>query len=103
MRFVFQSMLNFIISGRKTAFQFFGDKGSYIEIPQTNHLDTQYSMTVLAAIFPAGKDGPIMHYSADKWGVHFWQYNENQLFVRFVTRDGVFTQPLAARVLQVNI
>ncbi|CAB4020375.1 C-type mannose receptor 2 [Paramuricea clavata] len=87
---------------RKTAYEFSGNKDSYIEIPQTSHLDTQYSMTLLAAIFPTGKNGPIMHYSAEKWGVHFWQYNENQLFVRFVTRDGVFTQPLAARVLQPN-
>jgi hypothetical protein len=86
---------------RKTAYEFAGNKDSYIEIPQTKNLDTQYSMTLLAAIFPTGKDGPVLHYTSDKWGVHFWQYNQNQLFVRFVRRDGVFTEPLAARVLQV--
>ena len=88
---------------RKTAYEFAGNKDSYIEIPQTNNLDTQYSMTLLAAIFPTGKDGPVLHYTSDKWGVHFWQYNQNQLFVRFVRRDGVFTEPLAARVLQVLV
>lgn len=86
---------------RKTAYEFSGSKDSYIEIPRNSHLDTQYSMTLLASIFPTGKNGPILHYSAEKWGVHFWQYNENQLFVRFVKRDGAFTEPLAARVLQV--
>ena len=42
-----------------------------------------------------------MHYTSDTWGVHLWQFNDNQLFVRFVRRDGKFTEPLAARVLQV--
>lgn len=91
------------VTDKKTAYEFSGKEESYVKIPFSKKLDTRYSMTVLASIFPVGKDGPIIHYSSKKWGVHLWQYNENQLFARFVKRNGIFTEPLAARVLQVKL
>ena len=58
-------------------------------------------MTLLANIFPTGTGGPILNYKTNGWGVHLWQFEANELFVRFVHRNGIFHKPLASRVLQV--
>lgn len=75
-----------------------------MEIPNTDgKLDAKNSITMLANIFPVGSDGPIINYKKNGWGVHMWQFENNQLFVRFVSRDGkMTTQPLGTRVLEVN-
>ena len=50
------------------AFLFKGNKTSYIEIHNKGKLDTKYSITILANIFPTGSDGPIVNYKVDGWG-----------------------------------
>ncbi len=72
-----------------------------MEIPNDGKLDTQNSMTILANVYPTGSGGPILNYKTDGWGVHLWQFESNELFVRFVHRNGVFHKPIASRVLQV--
>ena len=61
------------------------------------------SVTFLSNIYPTGTDGPLINYKRDGLGVHMWQFDKTQLFVRFVTRDGkLTTQPLGTRVLAVS-
>lgn len=93
----------FCLGVKDGAFLFNGNKSSYIEINNTDgKLDTKNSITILANIFPTGSDGPIVNYKVDGWGVHLWQFEYSQLFVRFVSRDGLLTtQPLGTRVLEV--
>ena len=72
-----------------------------MEIPNDGKMDTQDSMTILANIYPTGSGGPILNYKTDGWGVHLWQFESTELFVRFVHRNGVFHKPIASRVLLV--
>ena len=59
-------------------------------------------MTILANVYPTGSGGPILNYKTNGWGVHLWQFESTELFVRFVHRNGVFHKPIASRVLQVR-
>lgn len=85
------------------AYQFQGTADSYIEIPNTGNLDTRHAMTILANVYPTGNGGPIVNYMTNGWGVHLWQFENNELFVRFVHRNGVFHKPIGSRVLQVGL
>lgn len=83
------------------AYKFKGVADSFVEIPNDGKMDTKNSMTILANIYPTGSGGPILNYKTDGWGVHLWQFESTELFVRFVHRNGVFHKPIASRVLQV--
>lgn len=83
------------------AYEFKGTADSFVEIPNDGKMDTQNSMTILANVYPTGSGGPILNYKTDGWGVHLWQFESTELFVRFVHRNGVFHKPIASRVLQV--
>lgn len=83
------------------ALEFKGTADSFVEIPNDGKLDTQNSMTILANVYPTGSGGPILNYKTNGWGVHLWQFESTELFVRFVHRNGVFHKPIASRVLQV--
>ena len=83
------------------AYEFKGTADSFVEIPNDGKLDTQNSMTILANIYPSGSGGPILNYKTDGWGVHLWQFESTELFVRFVHHNGIFHKPIASRVLQV--
>ena len=75
-----------------------------MEIANNGKLDARKSITILANIYPNGENGPIVAYDPMGNGVHLWQYEKTQLFVRFTIRgsNGNMTlQPLATRVLQV--
>ncbi|XP_027047022.1 uncharacterized protein LOC113674731 isoform X3 [Pocillopora damicornis] len=84
------------------AYEFKGTADSFVEIPNDGKMDTQDSMTILANIYPTGSGGPILNYKTDGWGVHLWQFESTELFVRFVHRNGVFHKPIASRVLLLN-
>ncbi|XP_067038773.1 uncharacterized protein [Acropora muricata] len=84
------------------AYKFNGVADSFVEIPNDGKMDTKNSMTILANIYPTGSGGPILNYKTDGWGVHLWQFESTELFVRFVHRNGVFHKPIASRVLQLN-
>ena len=78
-----------------TATEFFGNKNSYIEFPNTGKLDTRNSITILAWVLHLGVAGPIFNYNiGPKWGVHFWMKRPRQLYAQFVRRDGRFTTSL---------
>lgn len=78
-----------------TATEFFGNKNSYIEFPNTGKLDTRNSITVLAWVLHFGRSGPIFNYNrGPRWGVHLWMTRPRQFFARFVKRNGRFTTPL---------
>ena len=84
------------------AYEFKGLVDSFVEIPNDGKLDTKHSMTMLANIYPTGSGGPIINYKTNGWGVHLWQFESNELFVRFVHRSGLFHKPIGSRVLQVS-
>ena len=73
-------------SNINSAYKFDGHN-DYIEIPNSSRIDTRYSISIFAWINSEGKDGPIVNYCSNCWGVHFWIVNGNGLFVRFVRRD----------------
>ena len=83
------------------SYEFYGALDSYIEIPNNagEALDVRYSITILCWIYCDGRNGPIFNYSPGrKLGVHVWVKN-GYLFVRFITRDYSFTNPLLHRAL----
>ncbi|KAI8495107.1 hypothetical protein Bbelb_270930 [Branchiostoma belcheri] len=85
------------------AFLFSGNSNSYLDIPNNGRLDVQYSYTILAHIYPSGQAGPIIDFTPNTgWGVHLWQTDSPQLFMRAVRRDGYITPAVAANVLQQN-
>ncbi|XP_077999182.1 uncharacterized protein LOC144452048 [Glandiceps talaboti] len=85
------------------AYTFAGNANSYIEFPnEGGAYDAQKSITMLAYINPSGNAGPIFNFKRDGWGAHLWQTAPDQLFVRFVKRDMVFTDAVTADVLTQN-
>nr|XP_006818364.1 PREDICTED: uncharacterized protein LOC100376273 [Saccoglossus kowalevskii] len=57
-----------------SAYKFDGNNESYIEFPNSEDgtLDTKYSMTMMAYVYPTGKIGPIFHYGSDTYGMLLW-------------------------------
>ena len=62
-------------------------RGSYALIPNNGCLDTRYSITIIAWIYPE-KPGPIMHYNPKGWGLHLWLTHPNELYLRLMPRKG---------------
>ncbi|XP_077999868.1 uncharacterized protein LOC144452619 [Glandiceps talaboti] len=87
---------------RTGAYNFAGNGNSYIEFPNNGAYDTQYSITLLAYIYPTGNSGPIFNFKRDGWGAHMWQTAPTQHFARFVRRNLSFTTALAVNVLTQN-
>nr|XP_002741904.2 PREDICTED: uncharacterized protein LOC100369743 [Saccoglossus kowalevskii] len=92
------AVLNDDAYGRCTgAYEFTGNENSYIEFPNNCAYDTEYSLTMMAWVYPTGVDGPIFNYDNDGWGAHLWQTDASGApdeFVRFVRRDRSFTDHL---------
>ncbi|XP_078670967.1 uncharacterized protein LOC144911067 isoform X2 [Branchiostoma floridae x Branchiostoma belcheri] len=84
------------------AYNFSGSSSSYIEITNNGALDTRYSVTILAYVYPTGTNGPIVNYRINNYGVHLWQIETNKLFVRMATRSHVFTNPISVATLNLN-
>lgn len=84
----------------------FNGTSDYIEFPTSNSLDTRNSHSMFAWIYARGDSGPIFNYCVNCWGVHFWQTSNQtqskELFSRFVKRNGNFSIPLQATVLEKN-
>lgn len=78
------------------SYYFYGTKTSYIDFPNSGKLDSRYSLTLLAWVYPEGS-GPIFHFAPG--GVRFWVVRPNTLFVRFVRRTGRPTRQLISRTL----
>ena len=51
------------------SYYFNGSSTSYIEFPGSSALDTRYSLTILADVFPE-TSGPVLNYNTYNWGVH---------------------------------
>lgn len=62
-------------------------RGSYALIPNNGCLDTRYSITIIAWIYPE-KPGPIVHYNPKGWGLHLWLTHPNELYLRLMPRKG---------------
>ena len=75
---------------------YFSGRGSYVLIPNNGCLDTRYSITIIAWVYPE-KPGPILHFNPKGWGVHLWMTKINEVFVRFVPRSGRNVQPVTSR------
>ena len=78
---------------RGSAYKFFGRPNSFIELPNAGPIDTKYSITILAWIYPENKAGPIFHYNPSGWGVHFWVVNRGTIFARFTSRKSLASTP----------
>ena len=66
---------------------YFSGRRSYVLIPNNGCLDTRYSITIIAWVYPV-RPGPIFHFNPKGWAVHLWMTKVNELFVRFVPRGG---------------
>ncbi|XP_066275437.1 uncharacterized protein [Branchiostoma lanceolatum] len=84
------------------AYSLSGSSTSYIEIPNNGMLDTRYSITMLAYVYPTGTDGPIFNYRTDDFGVHLWQTGTNHLQGRMLTREHVYKDPISVSTLNLN-
>lgn len=82
------------------SYSFRASPDSFIEFPNTGKLDTKNSITLLAWVNPKGGVGPIFNYNPRGFGVHLWVTRVGRLFVRFVRRTRVYTQPLISRRLR---
>ena len=76
-------------------------RGSYALIPNDGCLDTRYSITIIAWIYPE-KPGPIVHYNPKGWGLHLWLTHVNELYFRLMPRRGSRrnVKPLTTRSLK---
>ena len=80
---------------------FSGSQSSYIEIPKDDRLDTRYSITLLAMVFPDETEGPIVQFSpSGTYGPHFWVVNSGTtLFFRITRRDDYFATTILSSAL----
>ena len=86
---------------RDGSYQFFGRRNSYILFPNRGGLDTKYSITLAAWIYPELRAGPIFNYLANGKGVRFWVNTATSLFVQFTRRNGLRSTPaLTTRALR---
>lgn len=85
----------------KGSFYFKGSKSSYVEFKQAAALDTKYSISILAWIYPE-KDGPIFNYMRAGYGVHLWVTTPRHLFARYIGRNGYWPIPLVSSKLKKN-
>ena len=67
------------------AYMFYGTVSSYIEFPNKESLDTQFSISLMCWVQPGGKGGPLFSYGISNWGVHMG-IEEGKLFIRIVER-----------------
>ena len=67
------------------AYMFYGTASSYIEFPNKGSMDTQYSISLMCWVQPAGQGGPLFSYGGSNWGVHMG-IEEGKLFIRIVQR-----------------
>lgn len=81
------------------SYWFSGKSSSYIEFPNNGKLDTRYSVTLLAWVFPENTDGPIANYGTDYVGVHFWIVN-SKVFARLVRRSGEYAAVILTNSLK---
>ena len=78
---------------RDGSYQFYGQRNSYILFPNRRGLDTIYSITLAAWIYPEGRAGPIFNYLPNGKGVRFSMKTPTTLFVHFTRRDGRGSTP----------
>ena len=72
---------------------FSGSQSSYIQIPKDDRLDTRYSITLLAMVFPDETAGPIVQFSPPgSYGTHFWVVNSGTTLFFRITRRGDYLQ-----------
>jgi hypothetical protein len=69
-----------------SGYRFIGNSNSFIEFPNNGAYDTQYSLTMLAWVYPTGVRGPIFNYKRDGWGCHLLANIPDVEFVRFTRR-----------------
>ena len=81
------------------AYMFYGTVSSYIEFPNKERLDTQFSITLMCWVEPGGQDGPLFSYGVSNWGVHMGIV-EGKLFIRIVERSS-FKQLTSIRTPEV--
>ena len=82
-----------------------GTATSYIQFPNRRGgaLDTSYSMTILAWVYPEGSAGPLFNYHPSARGVHFWLRTRRTLYARFMRRKGRrYTTPVKSRQIQLR-
>ncbi|CAH1259009.1 PKDREJ [Branchiostoma lanceolatum] len=96
------SLVNVVHGEIDGAYSLSGNSTSYIEIPNNGMLDTRYSITMLAYVYPTGTDGPIFNYRTDDFGVHLWQTGTNHLQGRMLTRSHVYKDPISVSTLNLN-
>ncbi|XP_019641847.1 PREDICTED: uncharacterized protein LOC109483295 [Branchiostoma belcheri] len=84
------------------SYVFSGSSTSYIEIPNDRTLDTRYSLTILASVYPTGQSGPLLHYGDSASGVHMWQDSTYFLQTRLFSRNASTNQTTRAQCLKTN-
>ncbi|XP_078695241.1 fibronectin-like [Branchiostoma floridae x Branchiostoma belcheri] len=85
------------------SYLFQGTSTSYVDIPNNGHLDTQYSITILAHIFPTSTYGQVLIYTADdSLRLRLYQYDTTKVYMRTADRTGESTDYVGASGLTTN-
>ena len=72
-----------------TAYEFSGIGSSHITIPQSAHLDTKNSITILVWIFQTAQAGSVIQYLGNNnKGVGLYTLDSNSIMVQFLERSG---------------
>ncbi|KAI8498801.1 hypothetical protein Bbelb_232540, partial [Branchiostoma belcheri] len=79
------------------SYLFQGTSTSYVDIPNNGHLDTQYSITILAHILPTSTYGQVLIYKADDSPrLRLYQYDTTKVYMRTADRTGESTDYFGA-------
>ncbi|XP_035692633.1 uncharacterized protein LOC118427105 [Branchiostoma floridae] len=87
------------------SYLFLGTSTSYVDIPNNGALDTRYSITILAQIFPTSTLGPVFVYAADAEPVvrlTLAQYDSVHFIFSLADRTGTVTTHVTAPNVTLN-
>ncbi|CAH1244449.1 PKD1 [Branchiostoma lanceolatum] len=79
------------------SYLFLGTSTSYVDIPNDGSLDTRYSITILAQVFPTSTSGAVFIYQADEGRSYNYTSGELSLWHNGVMRKSAWIGPMEIR------
>ena len=87
--------------GRKDgSIKFYGQRTSYVQIPNTGRLDAQNSITIIIWIYHDGIKGPIVYYNPRGFGVHLSMEGRREILASFARRSKGYSIPIRSRQIK---
>ena len=80
------------------AYEFRGNPGSFIKIPNAGRMDTVKAITVVVSVLPKSRQGPIFQFSDKGYGLRLWMVRRDMVMAEFVTRSPRIKMPYLASI-----